>query len=239
MRDLNWSGCPNARDLGGLPTRYGGATRSGVLVRTDSLHKLDDAGRAAFMAHGAALILDLRSDWELEEPHPSADHPSYKRIPWIDEDRDVERDAASELALADVYRGSLDRNTVQVAKAVRAVLEAPDGPVVVHCHSGKDRTGLLVALLLDLVGVPREIIAKDYAVSEDRLGILADLAAHSDTNAEQAAATVLWRTLPETILASLDHLDSKYGGVRAYLRHCGLEEAELDRLTARLVEPTA
>lgn len=234
MIGLDWSGCPNARDLGGLPTRYGGTTRARALIRTDSLHNLDEAGRAAFAAHGAALILDLRSARELTEPHPSAGEESYRLVPWIDEEREAERDPASEPALADLYRGSLDRNTAQIAKAVRAVVEAPDGPVVVHCHSGKDRTGLLVGLLLDLVGVPREVIAADYALSEERLGILEILAEHPGSPTERAAATMLSRTLPETMLATLDHLDDRYGGVRAYLRHCGLTATELDHLTARL-----
>jgi protein tyrosine/serine phosphatase len=232
---LGWSGCPNARDLGGLPTRYGGTTRPRALIRTDSLHKLDEAGRAAFAAYGAGLILDLRSDGELVEPHPSDGAPTYQRIPWIDQVRDRERDPSAELVLADIYRGSLDRNTAQVAKAVRAVIEAPDGPVVVHCHSGKDRTGMLVGLLLDLVGVPRDLIAADYALSEERLGTVAALAGREwSDEAEQAAAMLLAHTSPETMLAMLDHVDARYGGARAYLQHCGLTSPELDRLTRRL-----
>ena len=137
--------------------------------------------------------------------------------------------------MADIYRGSLDRNQGQIAQALRTIAVAPDErPVVVHCRSGKDRTGLLVALLLDLVGVPRQEIAADYAISEQRLGILARLAELPAE--ERAAAEVLSRTLPETILDSLEHVDTQYGGIRAYLTTCGLTPAEIHRLATRLVE---
>ncbi|WP_158293087.1 MULTISPECIES: HAD-IA family hydrolase [Kribbella] len=237
MTHLDWSGCLNTRDLGGLPTRYGATTRAGAVIRTDSLHQLDPDGLVAFHALGAGLVLDLRSDWEIDEPHPLEAHPTYRRIPWIDTVREAERVRADEPLMADVYRGSLERNQGQIVQALRAVAEAPeDAAVVVHCRAGKDRTGLLIALLLELVGVPRAVIAADYAMSEERLGVLAALENHPGTEEERAAAAVLARTLPETILDSLDHVDSQYGGVRAYLAACGLTAGEIHRLATRLVD---
>lgn len=228
MTDLDWSGCLNTRDLGGLPTRYGGATRAGTVIRTDSLHQLDSDGLAAFAEVGAGLVLDIRSDWELDESHPLEGSTAYRRIPWIDPARDGERVPTDESTLADLYRGSLDRNQKHIALILRAFAEAPDAaPVVVHCRSGKDRTGLLVAMLLDLVGVPRELIAADYAISEENLKILE----RQGTERE----IVMARTLPVTILDSLEYVDQQYGGVRAYLETCGLTAAEIHRLEVRLV----
>ncbi|TDD13406.1 HAD family hydrolase [Kribbella turkmenica] len=229
-----WSGCLNARDIGGLPTRYGVPTRSGTVLRTDSPDNLDDDGRTAFLAAGAGLVLDLRSDWEITQPHRLDGSASYRRIPWIDPAAEGHRDPAAEPLLADIYRGSLDRNKAQIAKAFRALLAAPaDAPVVVHCTSGKDRTGLLIALWLDLVGVPREAIATDYAASEERLGILAQLAELPAD--ERPAAEILSRTLPSTILDALDHVDRSHGGVRSYLVLCGLTAREIHRLAVRLL----
>ncbi|TDU87639.1 HAD superfamily hydrolase (TIGR01509 family) [Kribbella voronezhensis] len=220
MTHLDWSGCSNARDVGGLPTRYGGRTRAGAVIRTDSLHLLDDAGRAAVAELGPGLVLDLRSDWELSEPHPLAGDPAYRHIPWIDPVRDQEFVPTPDLA--EVYRGSLGRNRAQIVQVLRAVAEAPVGlPVVVHCQAGKDRTGLLIALLLELAGVPRDVIAADYAVSEVRLGL--------------QDGDPFRRTMPETILDSLAHVDSQYGGIRAYLGWLGLTAGEVHRLLARLV----
>ncbi|ADB31388.1 HAD-superfamily hydrolase, subfamily IA, variant 3 [Kribbella flavida DSM 17836] len=237
MTDLDWNGCLNARDVAGLPTRYGGTTRAGI-IRTDSLHQLDDAGWAAFHQVRAGLVLDLRSDWEMTEPHPLDGDPAYRRIPWIDPVADQRRMPADEPLMVDIYRGSLDRNQGQILKAYRAIAEVPlDVPVVVHCRSGKDRTGLLVALLQELAGVPGDVIAADYAMSETRLGIPDRIAALPGTDEERAAAGLLWRSLPETILGALDHVDQRYGGVRAYLARCGLSAREIHRLGLRLLTP--
>ncbi|WP_327633245.1 HAD-IA family hydrolase [Kribbella sp. NBC_00482] len=211
-----WS--PNARDVGGLPTRYGVQTRPRAVVRSDAL---DAEDLADFEALDAGLVLDLRSDWEMKQPHPLEGTPAYQRIPWIDPEAERLRDADAEPRLVDVYRNSLTRNATHIGRVFSAIADAPaDRPVVVHCKAGKDRTGLTVAVLLDLAGVPREQIAADYAISEVHLGI--------------QDGPEFSRTLPETILGSLEHLDD-LGGVRAYLSWLGLSDAQIHRLATRLV----
>jgi HAD superfamily hydrolase (TIGR01509 family) len=210
-----WS--PNARDVGGLPTRYGVPTRSQALIRTDAL----DAVHDEFVALEAGLVLDLRSDWELKQPHPLAGTPAYRRIPWIDPEAERLREPEAEPRLLDVYRNSLTRNAAHIARIFAAIADAPaDRPVVVHCKAGKDRTGLTVAVLLELAGVPRAEIAADYAISEVHLG--------TQDGPEFS------RTHPETILGSLEHLDD-LGGVHAYLSWLGLSAAQIHRLATRLV----
>lgn len=179
-------------------------------------------GRAVFDGLGVGLVLDLRSDWELKEPHPLARSASYQRIPWIDPEADALWDAAAEPRIVDVYRKSLSHNSLHIRRIFRAIAASPDDrPVVVHCRSGKDRTGLAVALLLDLVGVSRALIAADYAASELNLGL--------QDGPENS------RTRPETILGSLEHVDTTFGGVREYLSWCGLTAAEIHQLATRLV----
>ncbi|MER7244862.1 HAD-IA family hydrolase [Kribbella sp. NPDC000426] len=212
-----WS--PNARDVGGLPTRYGVPTRVRALLRSECI---EPAGLPAFEQVGAGLVLDLRSDGELRQPHPLAGDLVYQRIPWIDPAAEATRDPAAEPRLADVYRNSLTRNAAHIARIFAAIAEAPaDRPVVVHCKAGKDRTGLTVAVLLDLVGVPRSEIAADYAVSEVNLG--------------KQDGPEFSRTRPETILGSLSYLDERFGGVRGYLVWLGLSETQIHRLATRLV----
>jgi HAD superfamily hydrolase (TIGR01509 family) len=210
-----WS--PNARDVGGLPTRYGVPTRAGALIRSECL----DAVGPEFEALGAGLVLDLRSDWEIRQAHPLDGVATYQRIPWIDPEAEARRVPEDEPRLVDVYRNSLNRNAAHIARIFAAIADAPpDQPVVVHCKAGKDRTGLTVALLLDLVGVPRSEIAADYAISEVNLGM--------------QDGPEFTRTRPETILASLEHVDT-LGGVRSYLESLGLSAAQLHRLATRLL----
>ena len=235
MGDLTWSGCTNVRDVGGLPADGGGAVRERVLVRADSLTRLDEHGIRALDAYGVARIIDLRSEDEARTPeHPYAGRDLYRSVPWIDVDREPGGDPSTEDDLATIYRRSLDRNVRQVAAAVRAFLDAPSGAVVVHCAGGKDRTGMLVALLLETVGVPREAVVADYAVSADRLGIAAILDT-LDADPRARVEVYSW-SHPETLTAALEHLDTTYGGAEAYLRDaCGLSDAELHSVRRRLL----
>ena len=180
-RDLVWDGCLNVRDLGGLPTRDGGETRFGAIIRADSVRQLSSDGWHALADHGVRTVIDLRSDRELLEDPPADVRVSVLHVPFMkaseEEWEKIESEIEAAVAAApdtptqtrDVYLVFLDHFEANVAAAVRALAEAPEGGVVVHCAGGKDRTGILVALVLDLAGVDAETIAADYAVSEERL----------------------------------------------------------------------
>ncbi|WP_152361301.1 tyrosine-protein phosphatase [Microlunatus speluncae] len=231
---LDWPDCINVRDLGGLATAGGGRIAAGALIRSDNLTRLTEAGIKIVREAGIGRILDLRSAAECEhDPSPFAGEALHcNRIlarpddPW---------DPA--LRLGENYVINLDLNPDLYAAAVEAVATAPAGAVVVHCHSGKDRSGTVVALALSLAGVSAEAIAADYAaVSEQTRALFNEwLAAATDpTEREQLAEELSSR--PETMIAMLDHLDSGYGGTEAYLRRGGLGSEAVDRLRSRLIE---
>ncbi len=235
---MDWPGCLNARDLGGLPTEGGGRIRARALIRSDSPHWLDESGVAQLRSFGLATILDLRSEHEAErDPSPFAGEPAYQRLPMIDPSRERERSPEAERSRADIYTASLKRNGDRIAACLGVIAAAPEGPVLVHCHEGKDRTGMVVALALRVAGVEPAVIATDYALSaaclNERYEVhLAELTDES----ERDQLRELQKTEPETMLLMLRAVDERHGGIGRYLRGHGLGARQQARLRARLVD---
>ena len=221
-RDLEWDGCVNARDLGGFPTPAG-PTAYGVFVRSDNARKLTDAGWQAARDYGITTVLDLRSDPECTADPPDRDGFDHVRLSLMDHfDSDMDYRARILEQVADLdeaarhrvlYSQALDVDAPRFAEVVRVLADA-DGAVLIHCLGGKDRTGLITALLLRLVDVPVEEIDDDYVVSGTRL----------------PPPAVTPRGVMDTVLAEL-------GDVRAYLTAAGVEPDRLDRIVARLRPP--
>jgi protein tyrosine/serine phosphatase len=248
-RDLVWDGCLNARDLGGLPTRDGGETRFGAVVRADSVRQLSPEGWQALAEHGVRTVIDLRSDQELLDDPPADVRVNVLHVPFMktsdEEWKRIESEIEAAVAAApdtptqtrEVYLVFVDHFEANVAAAVRAIADAPEGGVVVHCAGGKDRTGILVALILDLAGVDRETIAADYALSEARLRPrleqwLAAAGAESEEEVERLKRVA--QTPAESMSGLLAELERRHGGVAAFLRSIGVDDDDLQRVRARL-----
>ena len=117
-----------------------------------------------------------------------------------------------------------------------AALAAPDAlPAVVNCTAGKDRTGLIVALLLGLAGVPEETIVADYALSGICLaGVYLD-EARERAESQGFSYNLLVLCDPDFMRVTLAHLKARYGGIEAYARATGLGDAEIHRLRRAMV----
>ena len=244
-RDLLWDGCLNVRDLGGHSTEDGEATRFGSIVRADTVSRLSPEGWEALVAYGVRTVIDLRGDHEREDDPPGQLPVTVEHVPFMEaseaewEEIAEELDRLDELPVADATREAylifLERFRSNVGKALRAVAEAPEGGVVVHCVGGKDRTGLLTALLLHLAGVPTEEIAADYALSEERLRPRHDAWLEAaETEAERRRIERIARTPPEVITGVFEELERRHGSVEGYLRSAGVSDEELARARARL-----
>jgi protein tyrosine/serine phosphatase len=246
-RDLVWDGCLNVRELGGLPTRDGGETRFGAVVRADSVRQLSAEGWRALADHGIRTVVDLRDEHERTED-PPADLPVHVvHVPFFagnQADRDAlgqELDtavaAAPDVATAtrDVYLIFLERFRENAAAAVRAVANAEEGGIVIHCVGGKDRTGLLSAFLLHVAGVGDEDIADDYALSEERLRPRHEAwfaAAQSEEELERLQRIA--QTPAASMVGVFAELERRYGGIEDYLRSAGVGDEELRLVRARL-----
>jgi protein-tyrosine phosphatase len=260
-RWIELDGLVNMRDLGGLPTRDGGRTASGRLIRSDNLQDLTDADVARLVDElGVTDIVDLRTEVEvhLEGPGPlrrveSLTHHHHSLIAERRE-QDLAALAAKALAVpwsedrtrrdarfwADHYLGYLSARPDSVSAALRVVADAK-GAAVVHCAAGKDRTGTVVAMALDVAGVPREEIVADYVLTGERLeqivGRLMPREAYGPALAKQKLADQLPRA--ESIRAILAAVDEGWGGAAGWLRAQGWSDADVERLRRRLTEPAS
>jgi protein-tyrosine phosphatase len=243
-RDLVWDGCINVRDLGGLPTEDGGRTRFGSVIRADSVGLLSPDGWQALADAGVTRIIDLRQEFEAVDDPPRELAIDVVDVPIFDDldDEDwatVEALSAGASTHAEsqrsVYLHFLERARHRFVAAVAAVAAACEGAVVVHCHGGKDRTGIVAALLLRLAGVPIDEIATDYALSGERLRPRHETwFASAETDEERARIERIAATPSEAMHAVLETLDQQYGGVERYLLDGGLPPETLEAARSRL-----
>ena len=239
-RHLNWPDCYNTRDLGGLPAKDGMVTRWRSVIRSDILNRLTDEGQRALLDYGVRTIIDLRYPKEVaEEPSlttTSDDRPlDYYNLPIEKYYPHVSAMIQKAKSRGEVYCIILDHYPDAVAEILRAIINAPPGGIVIHCHGGMDRTGIISGLLLKLAGVPAELIAADYAVSQERLWPLYE---KNLAEAGDQSDADLWQKPTATadmMVHMMDHLDAKYGGVEPYLLASGLMDSEMKQLRDRLV----
>jgi protein-tyrosine phosphatase len=244
-RDLIWDGCLNVRDLGGFAVDSG-ETRFGSVVRADSVSNLTPEGWKALADYGVRTVIDLRGDHEREDDSPRNLPVEVLHVPFMEASEQEWDEIAEELeavakqprvadATRDAYLIFLERFRTNVGAAVKAVAHAPEGGLVIHCVGGKDRTGLLSALLLYLAGVPVEEIAADYALSEERLRPRHDKWFEAaETDAERERLERISRCPPEAIVEVFAELERRYGSIEGYLRAAGVSDEELELARSRL-----
>jgi protein-tyrosine phosphatase len=232
---LDWEGCFNVRDLGGLDASGGRKTRWGAVVRADSVEQLTAAGWAALSHHGVRTVIDLRNDDERAQdvaPRPSGVTTIHVPLDGAD-DREFWDvwDSGPQFGTPLYYRPHLDRLPERSVAVVEAIARAEPGGVVFHCVGGRDRAGQIAMLVLALVGVAPEDIAADYALSAERLRARAAARGEEDEcSLLDAFLAGQGTSARDVILGLLAELD-----VGAHLRAGGLRNADLAAVRARLL----
>jgi protein-tyrosine phosphatase len=219
-------------------------------VRSDNVASLTSAGRRAMIDYGIATVIDLRAESELKgSPGPpfsdfqSAEPivsrqlqheggaPVYLNLPLVDDEVAFVLNEAP--SMPDRYKVMIDLRQAALGRIFDAIARA-EGPLVFHCFAGKDRTGLVAAMLLSLNGVEPAAIGDDYAETDAQLATRYTqwLAKASPDRREQMQDEL--RCPPEWMLSTLDYVEHKWGGVGSYLEAAGVSPVGIDRLSTKL-----
>lgn len=230
-RRIPLDGADNVRDLGGYPAANGGVTRWGVFYRSDWLNGVTPADKARLLGLGIDTVIDLRSRAEADD-YPDALSPgndvNYHNQPLLS-------DAAIEKAIAnapfrELYILFAERGIKKIGKVFR-IMANSRGACLFHCYAGKDRTGIVAALLLLLAGVSIADVIADYEVSGTYYRHKWDNFERGIIETEQEYAI----SPPANIEYLMNHIFRKYGGAEAYLRAAGVTAGDIAALRGKFI----
>ena len=236
-RKIELAGLANLRDVGGYPTAGGdGAVVPWrTLLRSDALHQLEPAGLQQLAGLRLRTIVDLRTDLEAEIAPSPLDGLTVRHTRVSILGSDLE--SLPQTGLDDLYAFVIDERGAAIADAIRPLCAGQAFPALVHCSAGKDRTGIVIALVLAVLGVPDDIIAADYALSGGYLdprhiSAIGQLQASAGLGDELAEELLV--SPPHLILDALGRARASHGSAEGYLLAHGLSDADLAALRAAL-----
>jgi protein-tyrosine phosphatase len=247
QRWIELDGADNTRDLGGLPVADGGYTRFGRLLRAGTLQDLT-AGDVTHLTQilGIQTVVDLRLGDEADrEGSALSDIPAvrYLSLP-LSSTGNIRSDTVADAAEMDIvghYVALLEGSAANIVTAARVFADEASLPAVFHCAAGKDRTGVLAAVVLDALGVSREAIIADYALTSQRMKQISARLLRLETYREMQALSRGIKgaaTADEDSMAAfLAELRGRYNGGADYLTAHGMTAGELGALRAALLEP--
>jgi protein-tyrosine phosphatase len=237
-RHLPLTGTYNVRDLGGYLATGDRVTRWRTLLRADALHRLDSQAHAVLGAIGVRTVVDLRSD---EEVQRAPDHLGGLSLRLIHRPLYASRTPIATVprrTLAETYLSLIDERPHALVGAVRE-LAAPDAlPAIVHCTAGKDRTGMVVALVLSAIGVDHDVIVADFEVTRRFLDgafreELAQASAERGISADRIEDMLSME--PALIVGFLRRVYETFGDAATFLTHYGMTDEELERIRTGLL----
>jgi len=234
-------GAVNFRDLGGYPAGEGMRTRWRALFRADGLGELTEQDLEVLRALGIRTVIDLRSGTEVERSRFDVDaHPvAFHHFPFIEELPDAEEFDRRPGLLGSQYQEILRDAGGQILSALE-VLAAPGAlPAVFHCTAGKDRTGVLSAIVLSLLGVDEPTVVGDYALSGEAMVRLRAklIVKYPDSRDVLENIDEVFSADPAQMELLLDHLRELYGSVDDYVAGIGAPPAVVEGLRSALLEP--
>lgn len=235
------SGYVNFRDLGGHVTPEG-RVRTGLVYRSDSLAHVDTGDVAHLVdERGITTVVDLRREQEVEASPLDALERAGVRVEHVSLiDPAVPPLQTSDIVdgtLADRYVSILDTSGAQFVTVLQMIADPGNHPIVFQCAAGKDRTGLVAALVLGLLDVDDDTITADYAATAAVVDVLL-ARLHTRAPEREPPGPRIMSAEAATMQHALDWLRATHGSIEHYTRANGLSAIELDTLRTELVEPT-
>jgi protein-tyrosine phosphatase len=240
-RLIRLDGCLNFRDLGGYATRDGRSVRWRRVFRSDALHLLSNADvdhlRDALQLDG---VIDLRSTAELEADGrglAGAESFRFRHLPLFDGKTVSSEEAKAARSLADRYFLLAEFAKEAIGRVIEAVAESA-GPVVYHCAAGKDRTGVISAVLLGILDVEEELVVADYVATQENLDAIVErlMESRGYRDVLSALPPETLHANQETMVAFLEQIRTHYGSMADYARSAGVREETVERLRGKLLE---
>lgn len=237
-RFLQLEGAGNVRDLGGLPTADGRRTRSGRVLRSDLLVRLHPADENELVQrYGLRTVIDLRTPREIERV-PGPWEGTGVDVVCASLPIDPAFEASRREDLVDFYLQFLESPATQLPLALSTLLDLDAHPVLIHCAAGKDRTGVVVALALELLGVERQAVIADYALTHTRMpAVIARLEAEAGRPPSRNPPEV-YGADPRTVGSFLTRFDERFGSAHRWALSNGIEERQIESFRAAMLEPS-
>ena len=243
-RIVPFTGVLNFRDLGGYRTSDERTTRWGHLYRSDALHDLSEIDLSLFRRLGIVTVVDLRNESEVERTGRgllSSETVRFINAPVLGETEVSASREGEPLApdyLATRYLQYLEVGGRALVQALEEMTDSEKYPLVFNCFFGKDRTGVLSALVLGCLGVSAHDIVRDYSLTASRIPLILDKLRVDPLYRETIERTdpLVLAARAETMSQFLEELDVRYGGARAWAQSAGLDGDKLKCLSDALLE---
>jgi len=240
-RHIPLEGSVNFRDLGGYEGVDGRTLKWRRLFRADSLSHLTERDHVVVRKLGIATVIDLRTDSEVARDafDTTATPVRFHRAPLLKTTHRPEEFKDSPFLLSETYITMLNDAGHEIAGAVEVVADPESGPVIFHCAAGKDRTGVLAALLLGLLGVSEDVIIEDYALTARAMTALRERMIERRPEIKDRIAQLgdpILSADPNNMRRLFAIVDEQWGSIDAYAASIGISEETIAALREKLLE---